>query len=215
MAGTAKSRLTSRVSAATIGAPGDPSGSSAWSAPPRWRFSACSLSCRWWPCSPKRCGKAWGVSGELSAAGCVGRHPIDLAGRGDCRPAEHRVRSGGVVGHRQVRVSRQEPADHAHRSALCGVARDLGADLRAAVRAAGVVRAVAGGARHPDHFCRAGHRAGHDFRHLPLRRSRNDSPDARARDGGGRGGAGAGGRAAGRRSGESPCPTSNGPCCTA
>jgi sulfate transport system permease protein len=36
------------------------------------------------------------------------------------------------------------------------------------------------GARHQDHLCRAGHRAGHDLRHLPVHRARADPADAGA-----------------------------------
>ena len=43
----------------------------------------------------------------------------------------------------QVRVPRQEPADHADRPAVRGLAGHRGPDLRAAVRRAGLVRAVA------------------------------------------------------------------------
>ena len=82
-----------------------------------------------------------------------------------------------------------------------------GPDLRAAVRRAGLVRAVPRSARHPIIFARARHRPGDDLRHLPLRRPRADPADAGAGHGGRGGGASRSARAAGRPSGASPCPT--------
>ena len=77
---------------------------------------------------------------------------------------------------RQVRFPRQEPPDHADRSALLGLAGGLGPDLCAALRHAGLVRAGAG--RRPPHHLRAArHRAGHHLRHLSLRGARTDPAD--------------------------------------
>ena len=83
---------------------------------------------------------------------------------------------------------RQAAADHLDRPAVLGVAGDRRPDLRAGVRRAGLVRPVAGRARHQDHLRRARHRAGHRVRDLPVRRARADPADAGAgpRRGGGR-----------------------------
>ena len=67
----------------------------------------------------------------------------------DRRADQHGVRRAGGLGHRQVPVRRQERADHADRSALQHFAGHRRHDLRAVVRPAGLVRAVARGARHP------------------------------------------------------------------
>ena len=101
-----------------------------------------------WPSSPRRCEK--GVAAYLAAvarAGRPGRHPADAADRGHRRAAEPDLRRGGGLGHRQVRVPRQERPDHAHRPALRGLAGDLGPDLRPALRPAGPARALAGGTK--------------------------------------------------------------------
>ena len=76
----------------------------------------------------------------------------------------------------------------ADRPAVRGVAGDLGPDLRAALRRAGLLRTVAADARHPDHLRGARHRARDHVRHLPVRRARADPADAGAgrRGGGGR-----------------------------
>ena len=83
------------------------------------------------------------------------------------------------------------------------------------VRRAGLVRALAVGARHQDHLRRAGHRAGDDLRHVSLRRARTDPAHAGPgpRRGGGRHRRSA--RRGGRRSGASRCRTSSGVCSTA
>ena len=82
----------------------------------------------------------------------------------------------------QVRFPRQAAADHADRPAFRGLAGRGGPDLRAALRRAGLARPVAAGARHQDHLRRAGHRPGHDLRHLPVRGARADPADAGAGD---------------------------------
>ena len=69
--------------------------------------------------------------------------------------------------------------DHADRPALRRLAGDLGHDLRAAVRRAGLCSGPwleAHGLQ--DHLRRAGHRPGHDLRHLPVRGPRADPADA-------------------------------------
>ncbi len=58
--------------------------------------------------------------------------------------------------------------------------------------ASGLVRPVAGRARHQDPVRRAGHRAGHRVHHVPVRGARADSADAAAGHRGRRSGAGAG-----------------------
>ena len=121
----------------------------------------------------------------------------------------------GGLGDREVRVPGQEPADHADRPAVRGFAGHLGPGLRAAVRRAGLVRAVAAGARHPGHLRRAGHRAGDPVRDLSVRRARADSADAAAgqRRRGGRDHARR--RRPGRPSCASRCRRSAGACSTA
>ena len=57
------------------------------------------------------------------------------------------------------------------------------------------------GARHPDHLRRAGHRPGHDVRHVPVRGPRADPADAGPGHRGGRGRPCCWAPAAGRRSG--------------
>ncbi len=72
---------------------------------------------------------------------------------------------------------------------FCGQPGHRRPDLRAGVRAAGLVRQLVHRQRPEDHLRRARHRAGDDLRHLPLRRARADSADAGAGPGAGRGGA--------------------------
>jgi sulfate/thiosulfate transport system permease protein len=72
----------------------------------------------------------------------------------------------------------QELPGHADRPAVLGVAGDRRARLRAALRPAGLVRPLAARERHRDHLRRAGHRARHHLRHLPVRRPRTDPLDA-------------------------------------
>ena len=141
--------------------------------------------------------------------------PADAARRGDRGAAEPGVRPRRRVGDRQVQFPRQEPADHADRPAVLGVAGHLGPDLRAAVRRAGLVRPVAARARHQDHLRRARHRAGDDLRHVPVRRARTDSADAGAGHRARKRRRSCSARAAGRRSGASRCRTSSGGCSTA
>src|SRR3546814_9851972 len=83
---------------------------------------------------------------DWSSDVCSSDLAADLAGRGDQRATQHRFRAGGELGDRQVRLSRQERADHADRPAVLGLAGGLGADLCAVVRRAGLVRPVAPGA---------------------------------------------------------------------
>ena len=144
----------------------------------------------------------------------AGGDPADLARRRDLRAGQHDLRRLRGVGDRALRLPRQEPADQPDRPALRGLARRRGADLRAALRHAGAARPVAHRARHPHHLRRARHRAGHDLRHLPLRRARADPADAGAGRRGGAGGASRSAPPAGRRSGASPCRTSASACST-
>ena len=89
---------------------------------------------------------------ELRRPGYRRGHPshADHGGRG--RAAQHHLRPRRGLGHRQVRIPRQELPDHADRPAAGRLAGDLGHDLRAAVRPAGLVRRLAAGARHQHHL---------------------------------------------------------------
>ena len=87
-----------------------------------------------------------GVGAYLAALGDPTRCAairLTLAGRGDRRAAQRRLRRRRGLGDRQVRVPRQEPADDADRPAVLGLAGGLRPGLRAAVRRPGLVRAVA------------------------------------------------------------------------
>jgi sulfate transport system permease protein len=75
--------------------------------------------------------------------------------------------------------SRARLPDHADRPAVLGLAGHFGPGLCAAVRRAELLGPWLK-ARHRDHLRRAGHRAGDDLRHLPLRRARTDPADAGA-----------------------------------
>ena len=91
------------------------------------RSSRCSWSCRWRSCSSRRSRKGCGA--YLAAIARPGRargDQADAARRGDRGAAEPGVRRRGGVGDRQVRLPRQEPADHADRPAVRGVAGDRG-----------------------------------------------------------------------------------------
>ena len=134
----------------------------------------------------------WRLLGKPAPAGRAGGDPPDAAGGGHCRAVEPGLRRGRGLGHRQVRVRGQEPADHADRSAVFGLAGGGGFDLCAALRIAGIAGTVAGAARPANHFRGAGHRSGDDLRDFSLRGARADSADAGAGEGRGRGGAGAG-----------------------
>ena len=98
------------------------------------------------------------------------------------------------MGDRQVRIPRQESADHAHRSAVRRVAGHFRTDLRVAVRDAGLAGSLAGAARHPDHLRGARHRVGDGVRDVSVCGARVDSADAGAGQG-----RGAGGHFAGRQ----------------
>ena len=63
----------------------------------------------------------------------------DADGRRDRRAAEHRVRPCRGLGDRQVRLRRQEPADHADRPAVLGFAGRFRPDLRAVFGAQGLL----------------------------------------------------------------------------
>ena len=69
--------------------------------------------------------------------------PADADHRGHRRAAEPGVRRRRRLGDRQVRVPRQGLPDHADRPAVLGVAGGRRPDLRADVRRAGLVRALA------------------------------------------------------------------------
>src|ERR1035438_8653783 len=88
---------------------------------------------------------------ELSRPRCLGGHPLDLTCRGHRRAHEPGVWSGGGVGRCQVRVCGQEPARDPDRSAVLGIARDLGPGLRPDLRIAGTARTLAAGARHQNY----------------------------------------------------------------
>ena len=122
-------------------------------------------------------------------AGRARGDPAHSAGRRDRRALERGLRHRCGVGDREVRVQGQEPADHADRSAVLGLAGDRRADLRPAVRRPGAARSLAGGARHQDHLRRARDRARDHLRDLPVRRARADPADAGAGRRGGGGGA--------------------------
>ena len=113
------------------------------------------------------------------------RHAVgdlaDLAGRGHRGAAQPGVRRRRRLGDRQVRIQGQGFPDHADRPAVLGVAGDLGPGLRAAVRRRQLARTVAQGAWRRDPVRRAGHRAGHHLRHLPVRGARIDPADAGTR----------------------------------
>ena len=79
-----------------------------------------------------------------------------------------------------------QPADHADRAAVLGLAGDLRPGLGAAVRRQWLVRPDAGPRRHSHHLRRAGVDPGHRVRHLSVRRAHADPADAGA--GRGRGG---------------------------
>ena len=115
-------------------------------------------------------------------------------------PLEPGLRHRRGLGDRQVRVQGQEPADHADRPAVLGLAGDRGPDLRPAVRRPGAARPLARRARHQDHLRRARDRARDHLRHLPVRRARADPADAGAGHRGGGGRAHARAPAAGRSS---------------
>ncbi len=132
---------------------------------------------------------AAGLPGRHQRARRALRHQAHAAGRRHQRAAEPGVRRGGRLGHREVRLPRQERAAHADRPAVLGEPGDRGPDLRAGVRAAGLVRRVAARPRPEGDLRRAGHRAGHDVRDLPVHRARADPADAGARHRAGRGGA--------------------------
>ena len=115
------------------------------------------------PCSRRRFAKGVGAVLSLRSPSPMRcrRHPAHAAHGRHRRAAQPRLRRRRRVGDRQVRLSRQERPDHADRSAVRGVAGDLGPDLRAAVRAQGWLGPLARRPRHQDHLRRAGHRAGH------------------------------------------------------
>ena len=139
------------------------------------------------------------------------RHPADAARRGHRGAAQPGLRRRRRLAHRQVRLPRQEPADHAHRPAVQRLAGDLGPDLRAALRRAGLARAVAAASTTCKIiFAVPGHRAGHHLRHLPVRGARGAARDAGAGQRRGGGGAAPWAPAAGRSSAASPCPRSSG-----
>ncbi len=93
-----------------------------------------------------RRGAAQGLERLSCGAGrarCIVRRPAHPADRGHRRAAQSGVRRGCGLGDHQVRFSRQAAAHHLHRSAVLGLAGDRGTDLRAGVRRAGLVRALA------------------------------------------------------------------------
>ena len=102
---------------------------------------------------------------------CAFGNSADAAGGGAFRAAQSSFRPGGGVVDREVSVSRQEFADHVHRSAVLGLARGRRSDLRSRVRPAGLVRAMAARARHQNHLRSAGHCPGDDIRHVSVHRT--------------------------------------------
>ena len=129
------------------------------------------------------------------------RHQADPARRRHRRAGQRDLRLRRVLGHRQVRVCRQEHAEHADRSSLLGFSGDLRPDLCAAVRRC---RAISGHWLQSHDiqiiFAAARHRARHHLRHLPLRRPRARPADAGAGHAGRGGGACRSAPAAGRPS---------------
>ena len=94
---------------------------------PSWR---CSWCCRWRPCSPRRCAKGSATLPRSAArAGRAVGDPAHPARRRDRRAANLVFGVAAAVGHRQVRVPRQERADHAHRSAVRRLAGHRRPDL--------------------------------------------------------------------------------------
>ena len=108
-------------------------------------------------------------------------HSAHSADRSNCRTGERCIWPGGILGDCQIRVQRQEPADHTDRPSLLDLPRGVGPDLRSAVRCARRARTLAEGARDRDHFCAARNCSGDDLCDLPLRRTRTDPADAGAR----------------------------------
>src|SRR3954470_18504447 len=123
----------------------------------------------------------------VRAGGAFG-HQADAAGGGNLGHAQSGVRGDRSLGDRKIRFSRQDFPDHADRSAVLGQPGHLWSRLRAAVRCAGLLGHLAAGARHPHPVRGAGHCAGNDLRHLPVRRPLADSLDAGAGHAGGGGG---------------------------
>ena len=93
-------------------------------------------------------------------------------------PLGTRLRRGRRLGHRQVRFRRQEPADHADRSAVLRLAGHRRADVRAAVRPVRLSGAVAVAHDIRIIFAVPGIIAGDAVRHVSLRRPRVDPADA-------------------------------------
>ena len=145
--------------------------------------------------------------GALDASRRARRDPADAAGRGDLGAAQPGLRRDRRLGHRQVRVSRQEPADHADRPAVLGVAGHLRPDLRAAVRRAGLFGPWLQAHDIKIIFALPGIVLATIFVTFPVRRARADPADAGAGHAGGGSRALARRLAAGRRSCASPCRT--------
>ena len=101
----------------------------------------CSCSCRWSRCSSRRFRRAAASTSRRSPSpmrcSAIRLTLLAAAHRGAAEPGVRRRRG---LGDRQVRLPRQEPADHADRPAVLGLAGDRRPDLRAAVRRAGLVR---------------------------------------------------------------------------
>ena len=157
------------------------------------------------PCQGSR-----GIPAQLRGSRHAFGDQAHAAHGGDRRADQHDLRHLRGLGDREIRVSRQEPADHADRPAVRRVAGDRGPDPGPRLRRAGLVRLVAGGERPRDHLRAAGHRARHDVRDVPLRGARADPADAAAGQRGGGGRDHAGGRRAGPRSCASRCRRSSG-----
>ena len=107
---------------------------------------ASSWSCRWSLVFAR--GAAQGAAAPtwqaITRARRAGAARLTLLIAGDRRAAQPRLRRRRGLGIAKFDFPGQEPADHADRPAVRGLAGDLGLDLRAAVRRAGLVRAVAG-----------------------------------------------------------------------
>jgi hypothetical protein len=170
-------------------------------------------SCRW--CRLRR-GAAQGRFGPTSRPSNdrhAGRGPADAAGRRHLGAAEPRLRRRAAWA-----IAKFEFRARAFLITLIDLPFSVSPVISGLVYVllfgSQGCSALAAGQRHQDHLRRAGHRARHHLRHLPLRRARTDPADA---------GAGHPTRKrrsrsaprAGRPSGASRCRTSAGACSTA
>ena len=104
-------------------------------------FSASFCSCRWAAFSPSRSAKASApILRRFRDPDTLSSIRLTLLAAVIAVPLQPRLRRCGRVGHRQVRVFRQKPADLADRSAVFDLAGRRGADVRAALRKPRLVR---------------------------------------------------------------------------